>query len=137
VSCGWDDPEAGKINLSRDYFSRDLHDVRTPRIMNIQKVEWLRTDQYGDRSPRPDIGGYYLEIRKRFDIEDGKPMRGTIPMCLWAKETPPGLKGRFVKWWRRMYSKTTLLKHTSQRITQEIRPDIIALVKSRLDERGE
>lgn len=79
---------------------------------------------------------FYLELRKRFDIVDNKPMRKTIPVYIyvWAKETPLGMKGRFVRWWRRIYPMTTLLKSTSPRIRQEVRPDIIPLAQLRLDQ---
>lgn len=73
-------------------------------------------------------------VRKRFDIEANKPMQKTIPLHVWVKEEADGMLGRLVKWWRHRCPKTGLLKSTSQRITKELRPDIIALVQSRLEQ---
>jgi hypothetical protein len=37
-----------------------------------------------------------------------------------------------VQWWRRMFPRTGLMKFSSQPITEDMRPDMIALVQLRL-----
>lgn len=89
------------------------------------------TNEYGNNRPRPSIQPVYVfvQIRQRFKLEDDKPVRTTIPFQVYVEEQGKRGFGWAVNMWRCLRPQTHLLRFISARITEELRPDVVALAR--------